>query len=103
MKIATNGARAWNVSVHAVGGASYDLANPQNRLWAALDPPMHGASVSVNGSVVTIVGLPTSDEHAKLRVAYQRARANATLPWADVVQFQSILQPGAIVGMDITV
>jgi hypothetical protein len=107
MKIAVNGTRAWNVSVHTAGGTSYDLANPQNRLWATLDLPMHGASVIVNGSVVTIEGLPTTDEHdtarTQVRVAYQRARANATLPWADVVQFQGVVQPGAIVGVNITV
>jgi hypothetical protein len=98
---AESSARAWNVSVRAAGGAPFDLAHPQNRLATALDPPVPGAVVSVNGSVVHVSGLGAGTE-ATLRLSYQRARANVTAPWADVVQFAGAVQAGAAVGVSIT-
>ncbi|KAH9919536.1 glycosyl hydrolase [Fomitopsis serialis] len=79
-----NGTSRWNVSVHAGSGAPFDLASPQNRVWAeAAD----GSAVSVEGSIVTVAGAKSGES---VRVVYQRARSNATEPWVDVAQSRGL-------------
>ena len=95
---AGNGTTSWNVSVSAASGALFDFTNPQNRVW--VEDAGNATVVSINASVVTLAG---AESGATFRIVYQRARANATEPWADVAQFQGLADTPTIVGTEITV
>ena len=74
-------------------GAAFDLASPQNRLRAEIVGQNGNASVSVNGSRVSVPEGTTGE----VRVYYERARSNTTLPWAEVVQFEGRVGAGKTV------
>ena len=93
-----NGTTSWNVSVSAASGAQYDITNPQNRVW--VEDAGNATVVSVDGTIVTLADVESG---ASIRIVYQRARANATEPWADVAQFQDLSNAPTVVATEITV
>ena len=86
------GSNMWEVTVKSAKGASLDLSSPQNRIRAELVGNAN-ASVAVNGSTISVPEGTTGE----LRVYYERARSNATLPWAEVVQFEGHVGAGKTV------
>jgi hypothetical protein len=90
------GSGQWEVEVVSASGVKFDLAHPGNRLWADLNGQ---GVVSVNGSTVNVEG---TRKRGEIQVVYQRARANATDAWAEVVQFRRV-EEGNVVGTTITI
>lgn len=73
----------WDVSVTSASGAAFELSNPQNRIVAVAD----GAEAKVNGSRVVANGV---SGRKQVKLVYQRARANSTEGWTDVMQFKKL-------------
>lgn len=87
-----NVAGEWTIKVQSAAGAEFDLAHPGNRVLAEV-PLDAGVTVRANGSRVSIMrdtNGQTDRRKVQVRLVYQRARANATAPWADVTQFKTL-------------
>ncbi|KZV61333.1 glycoside hydrolase family 43 protein [Peniophora sp. CONT] len=94
----SKGNDTWEVTVKSAQGASFDLSSPQNRIRAELVGAAN-ATVTVNGSTISV---PEGTE-GQVRVYYERKRANETLPWAEVVQFEGLVGAGKTVSTTIKV
>ena len=83
------------MSVTSASGAAFDLANPLNRVRAEV---VGGADVSVqvSGAHVTVAGAGAKKGATKVRLVYERARANDTAPWAVVSQFRGVGEGTAV-------
>ncbi len=88
----------------SASGATFDLANPINRVTAEVVSGGERVSVQVDGGLVTVDGglvtvdggLVTVDGAAKgpgrtqVKLVYERARSNSTAPWSPVSQFRTV-------------
>lgn len=77
----------YEVTVANADGGKFDLTNPINRVRAEV--VSGSAKVQVNGNVVTVDGANLKGK-TKVRLVYERARANETVPWSPVSQFRGV-------------
>ncbi|KAI0757318.1 glycoside hydrolase family 43 protein [Daedaleopsis nitida] len=88
----------YDVAVTSASGAAFNLANPLNRVSAEVVGGSAEVSVQVSGAHITVAGGSTGAKKGatKVRLVYERARANATSPWAAVSQFRGVGEGEAV-------
>ncbi len=74
----------------SASGATFDLANPINRVTAEVVSGGERVSVQVDGGLVTVDGAAKGPGRTKVKLVYERARSNSTAPWSPVSQFRTV-------------